>query len=117
MKLSKNKSIDEYIGDERIIMKSNATDVVALERGNQTISHDKKGALTKILTLNRYEFNYHKAPTLVALSYFNPDISPEVMYDCEKKILGMLLERCEFTCVVTTNALDYSDLVFKELGK
>lgn len=113
--LSKKKAINKYIGPNRIVYKSNATDIFILERGKKSISYDKSGVLDKILTLNRYEFNYHKAPTLVALSYFNPDISPEKMLDYEKKIMSQLLDECKYSCVQVENALEYSEIIYEKL--
>lgn len=117
IKITNNKAIDTYIGGERILMKSKATDVVVLERGNSEVSRDNSDAFRKLLTLNRYEFNYHKAPTMVVLSYFNPEFSQENMYECEKEILSKLLENTEYMCVTDMNAMNYSDIVYREIVK
>jgi hypothetical protein len=117
VKLTKNQAIDTYIGGDRILMRSKATDVVVLERGDSSVTYDKSDALRKLLTLNRYEFNYHKAPFMVVLSYFNPDFSIEFMYECERKIIGKLLDNTDYLCVTDMNAMNYSDIVYSEISK
>lgn len=113
----KNKSIDKYLGDDSIMHLSKATDLVVLERGKHNVNHDKKEGLRKIVNLNRYEFNYHKAPSAVVMNYFNPDFSPEAMFENEKQILTKLINGCNYTCIEEDNALKYTDVVLKEVVK
>lgn len=114
-KLTKNQSIDSYIGKERILMKSKASDIVILERGEGNVSRDKSDAFRKLLVLNRYEFNYIKSPFMVVLNYFNPEFSQEKMYECEKKIVKSLLDNVDFMCITDMNALNYCDIIHKEI--
>lgn len=117
VKLTKNKSIDSFIGTERMKLYSEATDVVVLERGKPFIDQDKSDSLRKLLTLNRYEFNYHKAPAMVVMSYFNPKFSLENMYTNEREILQKLLDHCEYTCINEESAVNYSETVYNHLIK
>lgn len=117
IKITKNQAIDTYIDSDRILMKSKATDVVVLERGDSDVSTDNSDAFRKLLTLNRYEFNYHKAPMMVVLSYFNPEFCQDQMYKCEKRIISKLLENTKYMCVTDMNAMNYSDIVYREIVK
>ena len=53
------------------------THVAVLERHEDeaVLALDQETAIAKAMNLNRYEFNYLKAPALVAYEYFNPQIS------------------------------------------
>jgi hypothetical protein len=115
-RVTKNKSIDKYIGMNRVRLFSKATDIVVLERGEPNINYDKVEGLEKIINLNRYEFNYHKSPALIVMDYFNRGFSPEAMYIKEKEILGNLIERCNFMCISDLNALNYSDVISKKIN-
>lgn len=113
--IGKRWSIDEYIGWHRMIYKIEITDVVLLERGKTEIINTKEGVLHKITNLNKYEFNYHKSPAVLALNYFNPQLSPDKMYDAEKAILKKLINNHSVNIVVSDNALNYSNLVLTNL--
>ncbi len=112
---SKKKSVDNYLGSYNIARFSKATDVVLLERGAHSKNYDKKEGLRKIINLNRYEFNYHKAPVLIAMNYFNPDISPERMFENEKQILSELIGECNYLCISEKNPQNYSDAIKNEI--
>jgi len=113
----KNKSIDKYLGKERIKHLSKATDLVVLERGKHSVDYNKRDGFRKIVNLNRYEFNYHKSPSTVVINYFNPEFSLEKMYEKEKEIINNLIKRCTYTCIVEDNALNYTDIVLEEVIK
>lgn len=115
--ITKSKAIDAYIGGDRIKMLSKATDVVVLERGKQAVDHDKAEGLRKLLTLNRYEFNYHRAPTMVVMNYWNPSYSIDRMYEREKEILSRLIDNCDYWCITQDNALKYSEVVYDLIVK
>ncbi len=112
---TKSKPINAYIDNTRIVNCSKATDVVVLERGDTSVSGDASDALRKLLTLNRYEFNYHKAPAMTVLCYFNPRFSQEDMFDREKAIIRKLLDNTKYTCITDRNAMNYSELIYKEI--
>lgn len=113
----KKRSIDKYLGANSIKYCSKATDLVVLERDKYRVDHDKNEGLRKIINLNRYEFNYLKAPSAVVMNYFNPDFSLEMMYENEKKILDNLMKKCRYTCIAEENALKYTDIILQEVVK
>lgn len=115
--IKKNKSIDKYLGSDNIKHFSKASDIVVLERGEHKVDLDKIGGFRKIINLNRYEFNYHKAPAIVVMDYFNHGFSPEEMYKREKEILCKLVEQCNYMCISETNALNYSEVIINEMSK
>ena len=114
-KFTKSKSIDHYIDQARIELYSEATDVAVLERGESAVCFDKEEGLRKILNLNKYEFNYHKAPAVIAMNYFNRDFCPDDMYTHEKEILYRLITKCKYYCISERNALRYSDVLAEML--
>jgi len=111
----KNKSIDKYIGMDRIKKVSKVTDVAILERGPQSITQDKEDGLRKLINLNKYEFNYHKAPAVVVFDYFNNNFSPDKMYLKEKEILKKLLDNTNYYCVMESNALNYATSILDKI--
>lgn len=113
--IKKNKSIDTYLGEDSIKHFSKATDIVVLERGKSDIERDKSEGLRKLINLNKYEFNYHKAPSIIVMDYFNEGFSPEAMYDTEKKILSKLIENCNYVSISEENALNYANVVLNEV--
>ncbi len=115
IKITKKQSIDTYIDKKRIVMKSRATDVIVLERGESSIRKENSDAIRKLLVLNRYEFNYLKSPFMVVLSYFNPDFSLDNMYECEKKIVEKLLRNVDYMCVTDMDAMNYAEIIYKEI--
>ncbi len=104
-------SIEQYLGSEKIKSVSKVTDLFVLERGIKRIENNKTDGLRKIINLNKYEFNYHKAPVIIALNYFNPDFSPDVMHTIEKQILSDLISRCNYRSISETNAVKYSEII------
>lgn len=115
--IKKKKAIDRYLGENSIKYFAEATDVVVLERGESSINRNKIDGFRKIINLNRYEFNYHKAPSIIVMDYFNEGFSPEIMYDTEKKILKKLINKCNYISIAEENAQKYSDIILKEVVK
>ncbi len=113
--VKKNKSIDKYLGEDSIKHFSKATDIVVLERGVSDIERGKSEGLRKLINLNKYEFNYHKAPSIVVMDYFNDGFSPEAMYETEKSILSKLIENCNYVSISEENALNYANVVLNEV--
>lgn len=87
--------------------------IVLLEKEESNIIFEKTNANRKLLILNRYLLNYHKAPVISALNYFNQDFSPEDMLNSEKKIISKMLSDSEFVCVTESNVMDYADSIYK----
>jgi len=113
--VKKNKSIDAYLGKDIIKHFSKATDIVVLERGAMRVERDKTDGLRKLINLNKYEFNYHKAPSILVMDYFNENFSPEVMHETEKNILSKLIDNCNYVSISAENALNYANIVLNEV--
>lgn len=98
----KMKTIDNYIGRERIIEVTPITHVAILARREGGIKEiDGEEALRMVYNLNRYEFFYRKSPMLTAYTYFNPEIDLEDLSAKEKKILNNLVNQSK--CLLVQN--------------
>ncbi len=98
---SRPKPITEYIDPEKVVSRSPVTHVVMLERGEQRVqSVGIDEAFRKVRNLNRYEFNYHKAPLVVAHEFFNPELDIEGACQAEDSILRQLMQSVEHRLVV-----------------
>lgn len=106
-------SIETYVPPERILDSSNITHVALLERGAESIQPaDFNQALRKAETLNRYEFNYMKAPALVAYEYFNPELDLGAALKAESdKIEAVLRGANEVLIARTNDASRYASLI------
>lgn len=107
----KRKSIKEYLGKDRVLTKSKITDVVVLGKGNNEVLKSKEGIFENIINLNKYEFNYHRSPTMLVLNYFNPNLSIDRMFDLEKSILSKMINSTNVYKINAKNAIDYSELI------
>jgi len=112
---TKPRPVDTYFDSSRIRQTSVATDVVLLERGSSDSDQDKSEGLRKAINLNRYEFNFHKAPSVVVMDYFNPGFSPVNMAEEESRILGTLIENCVFWRLREPSALLFTDAVLEKV--
>jgi len=77
------KSVSAYIDKEAICDKSKITHIVILERG--------------------FEFNYHKAPLIVAYEFFNPTLNIAAACEAETDILKKLIETAKERVIIRTN--------------
>jgi len=111
----KTDPITEYV--DEISHKSQVSGIYILDRGTEKvydISADE--AFFRINTLDRYEFNYMRAPTIIAYEYFNPKTDIEKAYAKEREILKEMIKTAKFVRVVCSdNALRYSELIKKDL--
>lgn len=109
--------VDRFVPANRILDRAPITHVVVLERGLRSVTVvDPETALAKVVNLNRYEFNYHKAPLNVAYEFFNPGLDIEAAYQAERTILRRMTERAECVVVRTEDALDYTRLIMEHLS-
>lgn len=115
MSLRERKSICEYLGLENIIAKSKITDLIVLGKGDNQVFEHKDGIFESIINLNKYEFNYHKSPSLLVLDYFNSDLSIEKMFNTEKAILRKLFNKTSIFKINANNPLDYWKLILEEI--
>jgi hypothetical protein len=115
---SRTKPITEYIQPDSRIDRARATHLVVLERGDERIEPiNATTAFTKIRNLNRYEFNYHRSPLVIAHEFFNPQLGIEDAYQAEASLLQQLVINVDKRLVVTANnPTRYSELILQELG-
>jgi hypothetical protein len=96
--------ITDYVAADRIVPRSRVTHVVMLERGDDEIrSVDGEEAYRRLRNLNRYEFNYHKSPLVVAHEYFNPELDIDEAYRGEERTLRRLLHKTQNTWIVRSH--------------
>lgn len=115
--LKKKKSIDSYLGENISLESSKITDVIILGKGPTRVVTSNKGVFENILNLNKYEFNYHRSPTMLAMSYFNPEISIEEMYNAEKEIIKKIIDRVNTYKIYAEDPRDYYKIVINQLLK
>lgn len=96
------KTIDEYIGKDRVIESSAITHIAILARREGGVEIlGKEEALRMVYNLNRYEFFYRKSPMLTAYTYFNPEVDIEVLAEKEKSILRKMVNQSQ--CLLVQN--------------
>ncbi len=113
----KTEPITKYVSE--IINKSSQKDIFILDRGVEEFKDiSKEEAFQRINTLDRYEFNYMRAPAIIAYEYFNPDTDIEGAYSGERKILKKMIKNAETIKVISTrNALNYSKIIKEYIEK
>jgi hypothetical protein len=109
--------INAYVPDERLLSRSEITHVVMLERGPEEVREATEDeAIRKAVNLNRYEFNYHKAPLVVACEYFLPELAIDEAYHEERRILRDVVRGARHRWVVRTpDATRYAQLILDSL--
>ena len=110
---SKPNPITEYVETERMVAKSPVTHIVMLQRGDESVhAVDETEAFRKVRNLNRYEFNYHRAPLVVAHEFFNPQLDIEGACRAEDQILTSLMQNVDHRLVVqSTDPTRYTQLI------
>lgn len=72
------------------------THVAILEKGDdEVLFENRKAAVNKLMNLNRYEFNFLRAPLLIAYEFFNPDLMIDEGTEIEREILSSLVGNSE----------------------
>ena len=114
---SKPNPITDYIEPERMVSKSPVTHLVILQRGEESVhAVDVPEAFRKVRNLNRYEFNYHKAPLVVAHEFFNPELDIEGACRAEDNILQGLIQNVDHCLVVqSTDPTRYSQMILRAI--
>jgi len=98
------KPISKYIDQRAICDKSKITHIVILERGTTSVQQETPEEVhRKILNLNRFEFNYHKSPLIVAYEFFNPTLNIAAACEAESDILKKLIETAKERVIIRTN--------------
>jgi hypothetical protein len=112
----KTDPITKYV--QEVIHKAKLKGIYILDRGDQFIKDiPLEDAFDRINTLDRYEFNYMRAPAIIAYEYFNRKTDIEKAYSEERRILKEMVSNADFVKVVSTdNALNYSKMIDSDLG-
>lgn len=115
LSFGKTEPITDYVKD--ISNKAKIKGIYILDRGeNKNHAISEKEAFDRINTLDRYEFNYMRAPTVIAYEYFNRKTDIEHAYNKERELLKDMIKNSEFLKVISTdNALNYSKEIEKDL--
>ena len=115
--IAKPKPVNAYVASNKLPDKSRITHLAILERGPVSVQQEnQEEAFRKITNLNRYEFNYHKAPLIVAYEFFNPALNIEAACKAEQDILKALVTNVrERLLVRTDDAKKYSSLILGAL--
>lgn len=111
MKIKKEKSYKSYLENIQSEEISNITEIILLGRGKADVIKTKEGMFESIINLNKYEFNYHRSPSLLVMNYFNPEISTDKMYETEKRLFNKMLDNSNSYKIFAMNALDYSEII------
>jgi len=113
-----DKSIRDYLPDERICHRSIATHLVFLERGVRHIGRmSGETAFRRILNLNRAEFNYQRSLVNNAYEFFNPEFDVSAAGETERAILRRLVNNVQECIVVRAERpTDYTDLVLEAVA-
>ncbi len=110
---SKPNPITDYVPPERMVSKSPVTHLVILQRGEQSVhSVEAPEAFRKVRNLNRYEFNYHKAPLVVAHEFFTPELDIDGACRAEDEILTGLIQNVDHCLVVQSiDPTKYAEMI------
>ncbi len=118
--MAKSSRIDDLLGSSSILSSATVTHVAVLERHEDeaVIALEQQTAVAKAMNLNRYEFNYLKAPALVAYEYFNPELALDEALARERLVLAKVVAGAEETFLVQTrDASHYASLILRHLGR
>lgn len=93
-----------------------ATHLFFLDRGSGTVPVDRAEAGRRARLLNRYDLRWYCSPALLALCYFNRDLSLDELLEREAGLLNALLQRTAAAVVSAYSPADFAELVFKRLA-
>jgi hypothetical protein len=117
--LAKSSGIDTLLSTDHILPSSPITHIAILERGPESVTlEDPDEAYRKAVNLNRFEFNYTKAPALVAHEFFNPQLDLDAAAAAERRILRETVTNAKELLVVRTpDATRYAPLLIEHLSR
>jgi hypothetical protein len=115
--LSKAKPIHNYVQSDKLADSAKITHLIILERGSTEVCEEASDeAYRKIVNLNRFEFNYHRAPLVVAYEFFNPSLDIDSAWNAERDILRRMIVDARHRLVVRTDdATQYTPLIMEAL--
>jgi hypothetical protein len=116
--LTKIRGVDTLISGDHLMSQAKITNVAVLERGHESVREgDRAEILRKAVNLNRYEFNYVKAPTLVAYEFFNPDIDLDQAALQERRLMAQIVDTADRNWIVSSmDATHYAPLLLDQLN-
>jgi hypothetical protein len=117
--MGRSDRVDSLMAPTRLLSASEVTHLVILERGPRDVrSIAIEDAHRRAVNLNRYEFNYVKAPLLVAYEYFNPELDLDAASAEERRILrDVATNVSERVIVRAEDPNDYAPLILDHLRK
>ncbi|GAB3003476.1 hypothetical protein [Psychrosphaera aestuarii] len=115
----KIEPITKYVDEAKIAQVADVKGIFILERGSDSVADiDAQTAFNMCLNLDRYEFNYMRAPAIIAYEYFNPEANIQSALNTEQALLSQLMEKADFIKVVKNdNALNYSSAIKTVVSK
>lgn len=99
------------------LMVADVTHIAVLEKGaDQVVPLSENIAVSKLMNLNRYEFNFLRAPVLIAYEFFNPSLMIDDATQVERELLRKLGEKSEKVFSLNkTNPTHYAKTLIKEM--
>jgi hypothetical protein len=92
------------VSNDRLASRSRISHVVLIEPGVTGLR--KAGideACRKLCNLNLYEFNFRKAPFLVAYEYFNPQLKIEMACRTEELLIRRMVQCCDQVWIASSS--------------
>jgi hypothetical protein len=109
--------ISKYVPAERIVGRAPISHVCILERGERSVSRvDRSEAFRMIANLNRFEFNYHRAPLITAYEYFNPRLDVWRAMEAERATLRKMVEVApEVLLIKSPSPTEYAETIIEAM--
>ena len=95
------------------------THIAILEKGvDEVVQLPEHIAVSKLMNLNRYEFNFLRAPLLIAYEFFNPGLMIDDATRVELEILSGLSRKSEKVfSLKKANPTHYAKTLVQEMEK
>jgi len=112
------RAITDFVPEERVCPSAEATDLVILERGKESVAAlGPEETARRAENLNRSEFNYLRSLVINAHEYFNPELDVPGMQQRERAIFSHLAASVGTRHLIRAeDPLQYPSLLFKALG-
>jgi hypothetical protein len=115
VKWGQRPSFMKYLEQAVVVDSSRITDVVFLRRGDSRVVSGGSDLLHCLLNLSKYGLNYHRSPTMIAMSYFNPELNLDALYQVDRGILRRLLESARVFEIYTRNPTEYAEQISRHV--
>ena len=110
------RPVTDLVKAETLVSDRVITDLVFLERGDERVEAlDGAEVYRMMLNLNRFEFNYHRAPTAVAYEFFNPELDLDEAARTERELLTDLAGNAPGHVIRTPDPTRYARLIFEHV--